>query len=394
MKTYLITLIILIVSITTSFAIDVELTLKNVSEPLVVNTTREVDFEVILKDRSYTPHGKLELFLRKPDGSSERIYYCGGDLCVRTEDWVFADNLDAYVFLAENLSFEISPAIHGNGLGEIIARFTANGTNDVFDSQSFMTVNDTQAPSLVSGLIASDITGNSFTLQWNAATDDVGVADYKLFQNGNHVGNTDQNNYNFGGLTSCTSYTVAVRTVDFAGNQSEPVSITVNTISDDLERVVVLDSDLTNQNFVTVQASEEIALVTGFGFKADSGGDLFEALLTADGCESHSAGRIAPIMNQVVLENKSSVSDYSIKGRLPSLVVYPNPANNKITVDFGEEKFVNLWIISVSGSIVRKLGIYGSEVSIDVSSFKEGQYWLRIVGTDNSSSSTSFIVKH
>ncbi|MGJ5640483.1 hypothetical protein, partial [Formosa sp. S-31] len=47
---------------------------------------------------------------------------------------------------------------------------------------------DTESPIVPDGLVASDLTFNSLTLSWNAATDNVAVTDYEVFQDGASLG--------------------------------------------------------------------------------------------------------------------------------------------------------------------------------------------------------------
>ncbi|CAK8718683.1 MAG: Chitodextrinase [Candidatus Electronema aureum] len=82
---------------------------------------------------------------------------------------------------------------------------------------------DTQAPSVPTGLAASNITASSFTVSWNPSTDNVGVASYDVLVNGavrstvNHPTRT----LNITGLTLAnTTYAVTVRARDAAGNVS------------------------------------------------------------------------------------------------------------------------------------------------------------------------------
>jgi hypothetical protein len=83
---------------------------------------------------------------------------------------------------------------------------------------------DTQAPSIPTGLVASNITGNSFTLSWTASTDNVGVTGYDVYKDGVKINsiNVDATSYNVTGLTPATTYTMTVKAKDAAGNASLP----------------------------------------------------------------------------------------------------------------------------------------------------------------------------
>ena len=66
------------------------------------------------------------------------------------------------------------------------------------------------------------------TLNWNASTDNVGVAGYDAYRNGTTTGSTaaGTRTYTFGGLTCGTSYTLGVEARDAAGNRSGRATIT------------------------------------------------------------------------------------------------------------------------------------------------------------------------
>ncbi|MBV6647275.1 MAG: Ig-like domain-containing protein, partial [Cyclobacteriaceae bacterium] len=79
---------------------------------------------------------------------------------------------------------------------------------------------DTEAPTVPSGLAASDITDSSFTLSWSASTDNVGVTLYEVFQNGSPIGTTATTSLAVTGLSASTAYDMTVTARDAAGNIS------------------------------------------------------------------------------------------------------------------------------------------------------------------------------
>ncbi len=97
------------------------------------------------------------------------------------------------------------------------------------------TTPDTQAPSVPSGLVASNVNENSATLSWNASSDNVGVPGYDVYVDGALNGSPTGTSYGITGLAPGTSYSLTVRAKDVAGNtsaQSSALSITTtNTVS-------------------------------------------------------------------------------------------------------------------------------------------------------------------
>ncbi|MDX2189392.1 MAG: Ig-like domain-containing protein, partial [Bacteroidota bacterium] len=81
---------------------------------------------------------------------------------------------------------------------------------------------DTQAPSVPSGLTASNIAQTSFTLNWSASTDQggSGLAGYEVYRGSTLVASPSGTSANITGLTAGTSYAMTVKAKDGAGNIS------------------------------------------------------------------------------------------------------------------------------------------------------------------------------
>ncbi len=79
---------------------------------------------------------------------------------------------------------------------------------------------DTQAPSVPQGMAFSGQTQTTVALAWNASTDNVGVAGYRLFKNDVSVTTVATPGYTYSGLTCGTTYTFAIEAYDAAGNAS------------------------------------------------------------------------------------------------------------------------------------------------------------------------------
>ena len=89
--------------------------------------------------------------------------------------------------------------------------------------QSLDTQEDTQAPTIPSQLIATDITGSSLILSWDASQDNVGVNGYQIFQDGfpEPIQITPETSFKVEGLTPGTTYLFAVAAFDAEENVSE-----------------------------------------------------------------------------------------------------------------------------------------------------------------------------
>ncbi|MEU2506523.1 carbohydrate binding domain-containing protein [Streptomyces sp. NPDC007863] len=89
---------------------------------------------------------------------------------------------------------------------------------------------DTQAPSAPTGLQVASKTASAVTLAWTAASDDVGVTGYDVYQGATKVTTATGTSATVGGLAPSTAYTFTVKARDAAGNVS-PASapVTVST---------------------------------------------------------------------------------------------------------------------------------------------------------------------
>jgi len=79
---------------------------------------------------------------------------------------------------------------------------------------------DTSAPTVPTGLGASNVTLASFTLTWSASTDNVGVTAYEVFRDGASQGTVTGLSKSITGLAANTAYSMRVRARDAAGNWS------------------------------------------------------------------------------------------------------------------------------------------------------------------------------
>lgn len=92
---------------------------------------------------------------------------------------------------------------------------------------------DTQAPSVPTGLVATNLTATSFTLSWNSSTDNVGVTGYNVFKDGALAGSVTTTSLSVTGLNPTTQYNMTVKAKDAAGNASAAsVALGVTTTPD------------------------------------------------------------------------------------------------------------------------------------------------------------------
>jgi len=90
---------------------------------------------------------------------------------------------------------------------------------------------DLTAPTVPGPLVASAITGTSFSLTWGPSTDAAGVTAYEVRHSGVPAATTATTSASFSELLSGATYTAAVRARDAAGNWSAWATLSVQTVA-------------------------------------------------------------------------------------------------------------------------------------------------------------------
>lgn len=114
----------------------------------------------------------------------------------------------------------------------------ATGTSVVASDISVATEADTTAPSVPTGLSYSNLTDTTVDLDWNASTDNVAVAGYKIYTNGSNPVSLPGTSVTIAQLSPSTGYSFTVSAFDGAGNESSQSSA-VNVTTDDPAAVVI-----------------------------------------------------------------------------------------------------------------------------------------------------------
>ncbi|WP_394749393.1 fibronectin type III domain-containing protein [Spongiimicrobium salis] len=93
--------------------------------------------------------------------------------------------------------------------------------------------NDDEVPDSPANFKYSNIGRTLVDLEWDTATDDVGVIGYNLYQNGTSIGIVDRTTYRVTKLAVNTAYDFGVAAVDASGKESEMSILVVATEDDD-----------------------------------------------------------------------------------------------------------------------------------------------------------------
>ncbi|MBI5530722.1 MAG: DUF4082 domain-containing protein [Candidatus Doudnabacteria bacterium] len=139
-------------------------------------------------------------------------------------------------------------------------------------SVSATTLNpDLSAPSVPTGLTATNVTSSSINLSWSASTDNVGVAGYKLFRGGVQIATTTALSYSNTGLSASTAYTYNVSAFDASGNYSAlSAGFATSTLASASQTYTLFGSNVPTVADVGTDSSVEL----GIKFTSDFAGQV------------------------------------------------------------------------------------------------------------------------
>jgi chitodextrinase len=106
-----------------------------------------------------------------------------------------------------------------------------NESNPAQTSATTVAAGDTTPPSTPGNLSATSVSPTQINLNWNASSDDVGVAEYQVRRNGDLLATTNNTSFSNTNLTPDTLYSYAVIALDEAGNESNPAAASAITPS-------------------------------------------------------------------------------------------------------------------------------------------------------------------
>jgi hypothetical protein len=131
------------------------------------------------------------------------------------------------------VEFDVDPVVQGNGSYSFkLAQISKDGidfhsresSNTSLRPELVVTIDDPaldiQPPATPSGVTATAPAGGRVDVSWNAAIDDVGVAEYDVFRDGYLLGTARGTSYADRSVRDATTYGYQVRARDAAGNRS------------------------------------------------------------------------------------------------------------------------------------------------------------------------------
>ncbi|OMP31648.1 fibronectin type III domain-containing protein [Mangrovimonas sp. DI 80] len=217
------------------------------------------------------------------------------------------------------LSFSVGNLTANTQYGFTVVAFDAAGNASSVSTELLVTTlssSDSIAPTAPSELFANNITANSLVLGWTASSDNVGVVNYEVFQDGQSIGfSSGALSFSIGGLTAETDYGFTVVALDAAGNSSAASSELLVTTSVNSINYTSLNANLDTVDWI--------------------GRDLFAARNIGIGTTNTQGYRLAVAGNMIAEEVRvalqASWPDYVFDStyKLPSLLEVKNHIEEK-----------------------------------------------------------------
>ena len=157
----------------------------------------------------------------------------------------------------------------------VTAHDASNNASNLSTTLVASTAQDTTAPTVPDNVHKTASTVSSITLAWDAASDDVGVAGYRVYRDGSLVGSPGGTSFTDSGLNVSSSYTYTVLAYDLATNQSAQSApyifsssndVTAPTIPANLHTSSVFDTSI---NLAWDVSTDDVA-VTGYKIYRDA----------------------------------------------------------------------------------------------------------------------------
>ena len=145
---------------------------------------------------------------------------------------------------------------------------------------------DTESPSTPTSLSATTISSSQINLFWDASTDNVGVAGYKIFRNGTQITTATNTTYSDTILFPSTTYTYAVSAYDAAGNEStKSTFVSATTLADTNPPTISSVSASGDSTIVTIvfnESVEQASAINASNYQINNGITVVIASLGSD----------------------------------------------------------------------------------------------------------------
>ncbi|WP_327204854.1 CBM96 family carbohydrate-binding protein [Paenibacillus sp. DMB20] len=236
---------------------------------------------------------------------------------------------------------------------------------------------DTEVPSAPGNLAVTNATSSSVTLSWSAATDNVGVTGYEIYNGPTLAATVTDTEATVSGLNANTAYTFTVKAKDAAGNVSAASNEVSATTSGDTTNPVKLTA--IEDSFVRggTYAGDNYGSLNAMTVKLRSSNASYDRTGYVKFDTSSLSGTVSSAIIKIYVTNiHSNTTSYKMEARGISNDVWSETSIN--ATNQPTEAGTALGTVTVSQE-----GVY---VSFDVTSFvnnqSDGTVSFRIVGLD------------
>ncbi len=194
---------------------------------------------------------------------------------------------------------------------------------------------DTQAPSVPTNLVASNITQSSVDLNWNASTDNIGVTGYDVYQGNTVIATVSNTSYQVTGLSSNTSYDFSIKAKDAAGNISAAsTSVNVTTASQTDTQAPTAPTGLAASN--TTQTTTDLSWNASTDNVGVSGYDVYRGttVITTVTATSYQVTGLSPNTAYTFsIKAKDAAGNVSNASNTVNITTLPSSGGNSCTAD-------------------------------------------------------------
>lgn len=190
---------------------------------------------------------------------------------------------------------------------------------------------DTIAPSVPSGLTALQVFDNQINLVWTPSTDNVAVAGYEVYRNGNKIVTVGSAKFNDTGLVPLTKYAYQVVAFDTAGNRSALSSILyVTTLADTVpptspSGLTATVAGPTQINLNWLPGTDDIS-VAGYEVWRSTDGVHFIYIANLPGTSYSAAGLVPATLNYFYVKTLDSAGNVSNPSNTVSAITLADTA--------------------------------------------------------------------
>jgi chitodextrinase len=255
-------------------------------------------------------------------------------------------------------------------IGICQANFSSDTAYVEFDNFSVLTFDpDLIDPTVPGAATASNITSTTLDLEFGSSSDNTGILNYDVMQDGEVISTQDTLTLAVTGLTAETEYTFTVIARDLSGNASDASeALVVSTLAEIDTEAPTAPANLNGTNIaitsldLTWDASTDNVAVTGYIIYQDddSIAEVVNPGYSVSGLSAETEYTFHVIAKDAAGNKSDPSSDYTVT-TLPTSVeevesgiftMYPNPASDEVVLDMVSNEYAELNVYNSQGKLI------------------------------------------